>query len=770
MSYILMMRRRLFFTVLFVAGALPAILAQGNGGLLEQARSFEARRDWASAAACYEAVVSGPGAAGTEVFWRYANCLRELLEYRQAEEMYMRVWRQDSLHYPEVLFHLAVIRKNSAEYREASKLFSRYLQKECAACDTTFRSRARMEIQACAWAEKALLQPEECSLDRLPPKVNSPYSESNVRPYGDSVLYFTSLQPVTKNEHSSVLDDYYASRIYKARVTSDGITTVRALPSRLNHPQYNNGNICFNAAHTRLYMTRSRVAESAASEIWAADFRDGKWQKPYRLGPPVNLPGTVSTHPHIVEADGQEILYFVSDRDGGYGGLDIWYALQDDEGRFQSVVNVGGTVNSNGNELTPFYDLSTQKLYFSSDGYPGFGGYDVYEVSGGLNSWHSKPENLGYPLNSPANEVYFVCSESGMKGFFASNRRSERALSDAVCCNDLYFFQRTRKQMTLHTDTFWCSSAEPRATAYAQNAVSLLPLTLYFHNDEPDPRSKLDTTETDYHSTLALYLAMQPVYMEAYAEGLNGAEADSARQRIRNFFADSLSRGYRTLCRFLDYLREDLESGSRVTLNVEGHASPLFSDSYNMHLSSRRIYSLWNTLLEYERGVFVPYIASGRLRFEHNPKGNRQAKPYVSDNPNDRRNSVYSVAAALERRIRIVGYSSVPEGADDTLCLCRLPSDRFVFKERPGTDSYCFRIQLRNITGDTLHLEFVSGSEDVVCAVEGTSVPPHSPAFVTVAFGSRLFELQPGRKALLRLRAGEVVQEIPLSFSFFKQK
>ncbi|MBO4773528.1 MAG: hypothetical protein J5516_01950, partial [Bacteroidales bacterium] len=199
-----------------------------------------------------------------------------------------------------------------------------------------------------------------------------------------------------------------------------------------------------------------------------------------------------------------------------------------------------------------------------------------------------------------------------------------------------------------------------RATESSRKALSMLPLTLYFHNDEPDPKCESDTTSSDYHSTLALYLALRSKYMDAYSEGLHGADADSAREQIRRFFADSLEHGYRRLRAFFALLREDLESGSRVSLIIEGHASPLHSDQYNMHLSSRRIYSLWNSLLEYEGGVFVPYIASGQLRMERDPKGRRQAKPYVSDNPHDQRNSVYSVAAALERRIQIVGYVSEP--------------------------------------------------------------------------------------------------------------
>lgn len=658
------MKRVVLFFLFWSGLLLPASFAQVDATLLAQARSWEESSDWASAAACYEHYLSEHPSGETDACWHYAHCLRMLYEYRQAESMYLRVWRQDSIHYPDALFHLAMVRKNNAGYDEAERLFARYLLMDNMSRDTMLMQRAKMEVRACAWARESLRHPEPCSLERLPKKVNSPYSESNPRTEGDSLLYFTSLQPVTQSGQGASLGGYYASRIYAARITSDGIRTVHPLPARINHPKYHNGNICFNADRTRLYMTRSPVEKSAAgnTEIWTAELVDGKWQKPYRLEEPVNMPGTVSTQPCVVEEGGVEVLYFVSNREGGAGGLDLWYALRGEDGQFSSAVNLGRTVNTYGNEMTPFYDALSHKLYFSSDGYPGMGGYDVYVVEGGLNQWASAPKNLGFPFNSPANDVYFVCSDNGGRGYFASNRRSETALTDAVCCNDLYFFEKNTDTVIVRTDTVRPPQPVARATESSRKALSMLPLTLYFHNDEPDPKCESDTTSSDYHSTLALYLALRSKYLDAYSEGLQGADADSAREQIRRFFADSLEHGYRRLRAFFALLREDLESGSRVSLIIEGHASPLHSDQYNMHLSSRRIYSLWNSLLEYEGGVFVPYIASGQLRMERDPKGRRQAKPYVSDNPHDQRNSVYSVAAALERRIQIVGYVSEPGG------------------------------------------------------------------------------------------------------------
>ncbi|MBP5396004.1 MAG: hypothetical protein J6Y34_03305 [Bacteroidales bacterium] len=511
---------------------------------------------------------------------------------------------------------------------------------------------------------------------------------------------------------------------------------------------------------------------ASGSEIWTSELSDGKWKKPWRLGAPVNIPGTVSSQPCVADANGTEVLYFVSDREGGFGGLDIWYAVREEDGSFLSAVNLGGTVNTAGNELTPHYDAKTGRLYFSSDGLPGLGGYDIYMLEGGLNAWKSSPQNLGYPLNSPANDIAFCCVSGGAQGYFASNRSAPLSLTDAICCNDLYHFEMRFEEERVHTDTLLCAEGNaPQATVSSLQAASMLPLTLYFHNDEPDPRSTADTTSVDYHTTLAFYLAMLSQYEDEYSSGLHGSEADSARMRIRRFFTDSLSQGYRRLQRFLKLLDDDLAQGSRVALTVEGHASPLFSDSYNMHLSSRRIHSLLNSIREYGNGMLMPYLADGRLRVEADPKGKRQAMPYVSDNPNDRRNSVYSVAAALERRIRITGYSLLPDGDDAPASVCRMPSHRFVFRESNGATRYLYRIQLLNTGADSLHVSVSSDTGDFSCRVEVPVLPPHGGTFITVSFGAELFETQPERKVRLLLRCNGAVQEEQwLHFSFFRQK
>ena len=191
----------------------------------------------------------------------------------------------------------------------------------------------------------------------------------------------------------------------------------------------------------------------------------------------------------------------------------------------------------------------------------------------------------------------------------------------------------------------------------------LLPITLYFHNDEPDPRTTATTTTRNYRSTLADYIAMKDTYKTEYSRGVKGEDAEVARQRIERLFADSVERGFRKLEEFSQLLLTDLTAGNSVTITVCGFASPLHKAEYNYALSSRRIASFVNYLKEYKQGVFLPYLsgaASNRLVIVSEPEGSSKAAREVSDNPNDKRNSVYSISASLERRIQVTQYTVEP--------------------------------------------------------------------------------------------------------------
>lgn len=251
-------------------------------------------------------------------------------------------------------------------------------------------------------------------------------------------------------------------------------------------------------------------------------------------------------------------------------------------------MNLGSNINTQGNEITPFYDFKTTTLYFSSDWHPGLGGYDVFSSKGGLNQWGSVI-NVGYPINSPANDLYFnVIEDDADAGYFTSNRQGSYFINGETCCNDIYYYEwkEKPKQIAL-IDTLFIENHD-----ISLKIKDLLPLTLYFHNDEPDPATTKTTTTKNYKTTLADYFALKEIYRQEYSQGLEGNEKIKAQQDIEVFFNDYIKKGFTDLELFAEWLKKDLDKGNNVKITIRGYTSPLPTAEYNMKLASRRISSL----------------------------------------------------------------------------------------------------------------------------------------------------------------------------------
>lgn len=147
---------------------------------------------------------------------------------------------------------------------------------------------------------------------------------------------------------------------------------------------------------------------------------DSVWSVPQSFGATINTPGYEGMP--CLSPDNRE-LYFVSDRDGGYGGLDIWVS-KFENGLWQAPRNLGPDINTAGNETAPFMHIDNKSFYFSSSGQEGMGGADLFMSKKINDSTWSKPINMGYPINTPADETGLCINTEGTKIFFASDRDS----------------------------------------------------------------------------------------------------------------------------------------------------------------------------------------------------------------------------------------------------------------------------------------------------------------------------------------------------------
>jgi hypothetical protein len=387
-------------------------------------------------------------------------------------------------------------------------------------------------------------------------------------------------------------------------------------------------------------------------EIYVSNFKDGHWTDLQKLPVPINVDGSNTTQPCYSELNGKDVLFFASDRGAGEGAMDIWYAYLNKDESFEIPINAGKKVNSIEDEITPWYVKENNTLFFSSTWHKGLGNFDIFK-SEYKNNEFTDPQNLGYPINSSYNDIYYSINSKKDKAYISSNRLGSYFEDKPSCCNDIYSFPITPlTEPPKPIDT----------TALIINQMKVLcPLTLYFHNDEPEPKTKVIVTKKNYKKTYEDYTVLKQKYFAEYTKGLENDAKNLALNRVENFFEDSVDAGMQDLEKFAQLLEQVLARGEKVKITMKGYCSPLASTDYNVNLAKRRISSLQNYFLEYNNGEFVKYVnntnpVEGSIEFTNEDIGELPISK-VSDDVKDVRNSVYSPYAAMERKIQIIAVS-----------------------------------------------------------------------------------------------------------------
>jgi len=713
--------------------------AQQPTDLLQSAVYWEAKGDLQSAAYLYDAYINENPVAPTQIYYKCASLMLHLYHYSQAVDYFRKIVYSDSLNaYPQALFWLGMALKNNGLYDEALRYFEQYHRQYVQKEDAVMQKRILVELEACKFAKNAVSDTSSVKIERLSSVVNTAYSEYNAVQYINEALYFASIRPYAKTEHTVVFEDFYNSKIYVTPYRVNGLEEIIPLPDYINTPQYNNGNFCFDPTFSKLYFTRCPVDKKRGKSctIWVSEWKNRKWSKPHILDKNINQPNSSSMQPNVAQAGNLEIMYFVSDRAGGMGGNDIWYSIITD-GHFSEPVNLGSRINTAGNEVTPFYDEKKNRLYFSSDFHMGFGGYDIFYSDGSLGSW-GKVENLGLPFNSPANDIYFTVNKEDIHGFFTSNRDGSYHSGTENCCTDIYEYTRQNGALTIVRDTFFVK----HATAFLDTLDEFSPITLYFHNDEPDPKTLNTRTSKDYQTTLKAYSAMKNLYKEEYSKGLSGEDKVLAENMIDSFFTNTVEKGFERLNQFMQWLYADLKRGNNVYVEITGSASPLHSEEYNNNLSSRRISSMINYIQSQKK--FKPYLdtvtPTNKLYFIENPTGKKHAAKYVSSNPNDVRNSIYSIAAALERKIQIISCVSEKDTAHPQAILT-MPNSPVTVQEKKNADLYELYLEIENSGTKNLQIRQTTSNNPLITVnLEKNILQANEKIFLKLSFPAKIFK------------------------------
>lgn len=352
----------------------------------------------------------------TELIYQAAEAYYLVNDYRAAAAAYQHVSDRQDLD-PVIGLKYARSLKQDGQYDKAMDAFQAVSETYTGQDKAILNDIIKMEIQGAEMATQlAARQNRNMELKYPGKSINTNDNDFAPYPVTPDLLYFSS------NKGGK-------ARIYSSQ--RQGTNWSQAdIPGNfpvIQNGQYANGALSPNG--DRFYFTicndsRGWDQLKTRCELFLIKREGTNWTQPERLPDYINMDGVTATMPHVVHIGGREIIYYASNREGGRGGMDIWYVVRDlgrDDNDFTFPVNLGPVVNTLGEEITPFYDQEEGTLYFASNGHPSVGGYDIFRSLGEEVNW-TIPENAGLPVNSSANDYGFIINRSHTGGFLVSNR------------------------------------------------------------------------------------------------------------------------------------------------------------------------------------------------------------------------------------------------------------------------------------------------------------------------------------------------------------
>jgi outer membrane protein OmpA-like peptidoglycan-associated protein len=369
-----------------------------------------------------------------QVVYRLAESYRMYNDFANAEKWYAEAVNFDPAQFPLVRYWYAVCLRAAAKYEDALTQFQLFRQSYKGYDE--YSTRTAIEIANCEFAIKEMKLPPRYEVIRVAGDINQGGANYAPVPVSSNKVYFTSSRPDSTSIEKK--GNPFINTLYVATGDNTSFETDEKLsvPMEAGMEQ---GVAAITPDGSTLYLTRWSVKNGTKQSAIYRSVRQGnEWTAPQALDANINVAGYSSKEP-FVSSDGKYFL-FSSDRPGGMGKFDLWYCTINSSGGLSNASNLGTSVNTKDQENAPFYDPAKEVLVFSTDGRTGFGGLDFFSSKGGFSGW-AVPENMGYPLNSAKDDLYFASllpNNALQKGYISSDRES-------VCCLEIFAVKRKAK-------------------------------------------------------------------------------------------------------------------------------------------------------------------------------------------------------------------------------------------------------------------------------------------------------------------------------------
>lgn len=371
--------------------------------------------------------------------------------YPKAEKFYTLLVASKSLKkHPEHLYFLALSEKAQGKYAKAQSNLLAFKKKASQVDDPAIKKLYKKELEGCEMALATPDPPGEFVVRNIGTSVNQPHIEFSPIPYGEEGMIFGSLTEQKERIYDLSIDSiaFPRRRLFVAEEIEGSWYKAGLFKGPFSTDDSDIGNGCFSIDSSRFYFTRCKEDKvgKMICKIYVSTLDGKTWSEPELLDETVNMEGYTASHPTLGRESKRnyDVLYFVSDREGTKGGMDLWCSVYDARKKvYKKARNCGSRINTPGDEMTPFYDIQTKTLYFASNGHAGYGGFDIFRATGEVSRWENI-SNIGPDLNSSYDDLDYAFKPSGKGGYFVSNRPGGQSLYHPTCCDDIYAFTNTK--------------------------------------------------------------------------------------------------------------------------------------------------------------------------------------------------------------------------------------------------------------------------------------------------------------------------------------
>jgi outer membrane protein OmpA-like peptidoglycan-associated protein len=346
----------------------------------------------------------------------------ETINKDQSLKYLKKAYELDSNCRPDILYLIAQAYHYGEQFDDAVNFYNQYTNKitkgGAKKADPKITKQIDLRIAQCGYAKILMRIPKNVEIENLGKSVNTYYPDYGPAISADETkLIFTSKRNGGITNNKDVTNEYFED-IYISYF-NDGVWGKAKNVGDVINTAGHDATIGLSPDGKRLFIYK----DTRAGDIYFSDLQaDSSWSKPLPMGGNIN--SSYAETSVSISVDGNT-LYFSSNREGGRGGFDIYTATKDKKGNWTSPKNLGEAINTEFDEESPFISTDGKTLFFSSRGHEGMGGYDIFKSTYDekAKKW-SKPQNIGYPINTVDDDIYYVLAADGINAYYSSIKDS----------------------------------------------------------------------------------------------------------------------------------------------------------------------------------------------------------------------------------------------------------------------------------------------------------------------------------------------------------